>query len=333
MSSWVTVLRNSKVAVAGAGGGGDVVSAYILCKVLEDIIGTRECLPIGVLWERWVVDPHPGPVPRASLRNALLDKCVWVDEDTYVVRNGYEFKPHATYVAEALGTKIPAVTLEYGVEGVYRCFSELRSEAIVIDLDVGGDILAEGWEEELWSPLADAITLAATERAGGLVGITAPGADGELPQETVLQRINKILQTGGYVGALGLWDHHKRVYETIIERVKTEASRAPFLALKGDVGTKSIRGGSRTVDVNVSTLMTFLLRSEQVIKLNKLAQRIKYTRSLAEAWVEARRLGIPTELDLEVVVARKYGVGPGITPEWNTVRTIVRGPTLKNSFE
>ncbi|MEM3849146.1 MAG: DUF1152 domain-containing protein [Zestosphaera sp.] len=333
MGRWTTTLRSSRVVVVGAGGGGDVVSAYVFCKVLEDVVGTRECLPAGVLWERWVVDPYPGPVPRASLRNARLDKCVWVGKDTYVVRGEYAFRPHTAYVAEVLGTEIPAVTLEHGVEGVYRCFSELSDGALLIDLDVGGDILAEGWEEDLWSPLADAITLAATERTGGLVGIAAPGADGELPQEVVLQRIGEVLRAGGYVGALGLWDHHRSLYEAIIDRVKTEASKAPFLALKGDVGAKPIRGGSRVMNVNVATLMTFLLRSEEVIKLNKLAQGIRYTRSLAETWAEARRLGIPTELDLEVMVTKKYGVGPGTTPEWNALRAAGRAQRLKTSLD
>lgn len=335
MSSWVDKLRESTVIVVGAGGGGDVVTAYIFCKVLEDVVGARECMPLGVLWERWVTDPYPGPVSKDSIKNAELRRCVWVNEKTYVTRGKYSFKPHVTYVAEVLGREIPATTLEYGVEGTYKCFKELEDlygKTFLLDLDVGGDILAEGWEENLWSPLADSITLAATARVNGLVGVAAPGADGELPQSLVMQRISDVLSMDGYVGVLGFWKHHRALYEGLIDRVKTEASRTPYLALKGEVGVKEIRGGSRVVDINATTLTVFLLRSEHVLRINKLAQRIGYTRSLAEAWIEARKLGIPTELDLEVIASKKYGVGPEASPDWNAVRSMLKNQYLKTSI-
>lgn len=326
-NDYVTKLREAEnVVVVGAGGGGDVISAFIFCKILEDVIGVRECSPLGVLWERWVVDPYPGPVPVASIRNAKLSKCVWVSGDTYVMRGRYSFKPHTAYVAEKLKREIPAVTLERGVSGVYECFKELvrDRESILINLDVGGDILAEGREDNLWSPLADSITLAATAKIRGLVGVTALGADGELPQDILLQRISEVVSIGGYVGVLGLWVHHASFYEDLIDRVKTEASRAPYLALKGCIGSKKIRGGSRTININALTLVTFLLKSESVMKINKLAQAISYTSSLAEAWSISKRLGIPTELDLEIVASKKYGVGPEASPEWEVVRSVVK---------
>ncbi|MEO3993796.1 MAG: DUF1152 domain-containing protein [Desulfurococcaceae archaeon TW002] len=327
MDNYVTKLRKAKnVVVVGAGGGGDVVSAFVLCKVLEEIVGVHECFPLGVLWERWVVDPYPGPIPVASVRNARLSKCVWVSGNTYVVRGRYSFKPHTAYVAEKLGREIPAVTLEGGVSGVYECFKELvgNGENVLIDLDVGGDILAEGWEDNLWSPLTDSITLAATAKVGGFVGVTALGADGELSQDFVLQKINNVISIGGYVGVIGLWSHHVSFYEDLIDRVKTEASRAPYLTLKGFVGGKKIRGGSRTIEVNALTLITFFLKSESLMKINKLAQAISDTTSLAKAWSISRKLGIPTELDLEIVASKIYGVGPEASPEWGVVRSYVK---------
>jgi len=333
-NNYVAKLREAeRVVVVGAGGGGDVITAFIFCKTLEEFIGVRECLPLGVLWERWVVDPYPGPVPIASVRNARLSKCVWVSGDTYVVRGKYSFKPHTAYVAEKLKKEVPAVTLERSVGGVYECFEELvrGREAILINLDVGGDILAEGWEDNLWSPLADSITLAATAKMKGLVGVSALGADGELPQNIVLQKINEVISAGGYVGALGFWTHHANLYEDLIDRVKTEASRAPYLVLRGYVGTKEIRGGSRTIEVNALTLITFLLKSESLMKMNKLAQAISDTNSLAEAWSISKRLGIPTELDLEIAASKTYGVGPEASPDWVVVRSLIKNqPMLKN---
>jgi len=328
-NNYVTKLREAKnVVVVGAGGGGDVISAFVFCKILEEVVGVQECSPLGVLWERWVVDPYPGPVPVASIKNARLSKCVWVSEDTYVGRGKYFFKPHTAYVAEKLKREVPAVTLERGVSGVYECFKELMrdGESVLIDLDVGGDILAEGWEDNLWSPLTDSITLAATAKVGGIVGVTALGADGELSQDIVLQKINEVISIGGYVGIIGFWEHHASFYEDLMDRVKTEASRAPYLALKGCLGSKKIRGGSRTIDVNALTLITFLLKSESVMKINKLAQAISDTDSLAEAWSISKRLNIPTELDLEVVASKIYGAGPEVSPEWGVVRSLVKRP-------
>lgn len=327
MGNYLTRFREvERVVVVGAGGGGDVISAFVFCKVLEELVGVRECLPLGVLWERWVVDPYPGPVPVANIRNARFSKCVWVNENTYVVRGRYSFKPHTAYVAEKLRNEVPAVTLERGVSGVYECFNELvgGGENVLIDLDVGGDILAEGWENNLWSPLADSITLAATARVGGLVGVTALGADGELSQDLVLKKVSELMGMGGYVGVIGFWTHHAELYEGLIDRVKTEASRAPYLALKGHVGSKAIRGGSRTIEINALTPVTFLLKSEDVMKVNKLAQMISHTNSLAEAWSMSKKLGIPTELDLEVMASKIYGVGPETSPEWGLLRSLVK---------
>lgn len=325
--NYIAKLRGAEqVIVVGAGGGGDIISAFIFCKVLEEFIGVRECLPLGVLWERWVVDPYPGPVPVASVRNARLGRCVWVNGDTYVVRGKYSFKPHTAYVAEKLKREVPAVTLERSVSGVCECLEELMrsGETVLIDLDVGGDILAEGWEDNLWSPLADSITLAATARMKGLVGVSALGADGELSQDIILQKISKVISAGGYVGALGFWVHHANLYEDLIDRVKTEASRAPYLALKGYVGVKEIRGGSRTIEINALTLITFLLKSENLMKVNKLAQAISDTDSLAEAWSISKKLGIPTELDLEIAASKTYGVGPEASPDWVAVKSLVK---------
>ncbi|HDN76135.1 MAG TPA: DUF1152 domain-containing protein, partial [Acidilobales archaeon] len=56
------------VAVLGAGGAGDVVSAYMLCLMLRRLMNVRKCTPVAILWERWVIDPFPGPIPRVLLR-------------------------------------------------------------------------------------------------------------------------------------------------------------------------------------------------------------------------------------------------------------------------
>ncbi len=314
MAELINKLRNGGVVVIGAGGSGDVISAHIVCEILNDLLGIKKCLPVAILWERWSLDPYPGPIPRSLVRNAEVRKCVYAGPSTYVERCGgkYVFRPHAAVVAEVRRGQVPAITLEYGVHGIVECLRELTSSGFryVVALDVGGDILASGYEEALWSPLADSLTLAAASRFDSLVAVLAPGADGELPQDYVIERISEVATRGGYVGALGLWKEHAKLYEEIIPKARTEAGRVPYEALLGRLGVRSIRRGTRRIHVTPLSLLIFMLRTDAVIKLNKLAQELRNTRSLAEALKISEELGIPTELHLEIEIAKKYGCGP-----------------------
>ncbi len=324
VDNWVIKLRGSKPIVLGAGGAGDVVSAYVFCEVLKDFFNVLDCLPVSVLWERWVLDPYPGPIPRSLIRNARVSKCVWLNQNSSVWRPNYVFKPQASIISEVLGREVPALTLEYGVEGCVECLSELVGLGYgpIIVLDVGGDILAEGYEENLWSPLTDAVSLAAASRYESITVVLAPGADGELTQEEVLKKIEKLLRSGGYLGVLGLWNHHIKVYEKVLSKTVTEASKAPYKVLKGASGTEKIRGGSREVILNPITLIAFILKTHEVLKLNKLAANITTTKSLAEIIKIAKKLNVFTELDLELMIAKLYGVGPHAKPDWNLVKTL-----------
>ncbi|RLG76440.1 MAG: hypothetical protein DRO14_03725 [Thermoprotei archaeon] len=314
MVELVNELRKSGVAVVGAGGSGDVISAYVFCEVLRDLFGIERCLPAAILWERWFLDPYPGPIPKSLVRNAEAGKCVYVGPDTYVERCGgkYVFRPHAAVVAEVYGEHIPAITLEYGVYGIIECLHELMSSGFryIVALDVGGDILASGYEETLWSPLADSLTLAAVSEFNSLVAVLAPGADGELPQDYVMERVSEVMSRGGYIGALGLWKEHTRLYEEILPKARTEAGRVPYEALIGHLGVRSIREGTRRVQITPLSSLIFMLRTDAVIQLNKLAQELRSTGSLAEALKTAEELGVPTELHLEIEIAKRYGCGP-----------------------
>ncbi len=314
MAELISELRKSGVIVVGAGGSGDVISAYIACEVLRDLLSVERCLPAAVLWERWSLDPYPGPVPKSLVRNAEVRKCVYAGPDTYVERCGgrYVFRPHAAVVAEVCSERIPAITLEYGVRGIVECLRELVSSGFkyVIALDVGGDVLASGYEETLWSPLADSLTLAAVSEFNSLAAVLAPGADGELPQDYVMERISEVMSKGGYIGALGLWKEHARLYEEILPKARTEAGRVPYEALLGHLGVRSIRDGTRMIQITPLSSLIFMLRTDVAIQLNKLAQELRSTRSLAEALKIAEELGVPTELHLEIEIAKRYGCGP-----------------------
>lgn len=320
VAEFISRIRDSGVAVLGAGGAGDVISAYVMCRVLEDLFGVESCVPVALLWERWVKDPFPGPVPKDAVRGARVSKCVWVSKDTYVERPGnYVFRPNASVVAEVFGGEVPAFTLEGGVLGVVECLEEVREAGYshLMALDVGGDVLARGWEPSLWSPLADAVSVAAVSHfSDSSVAVLAPGADGELPADYVLKRIEEVMRRGGYLGAVGLWRDHLRIYEEILPKATTEAGKAAYHALRGEVGEVAIREGSRTVRIGPHTPITYVLKTDTVMEVTVLPQAIKHTKTLNEALNAAHKAGIVTELDLELTIAKLYGTGPQAKPNW-----------------
>ncbi len=325
------------VAVVGAGGAGDVVSSYVVCEVLRDLMGVKKCLPVALLWERWSLDPFPGPIPKELIRKARLSGCVWISGSSFVERPGYRFKPQASAVAEVLGREVPSIDLWGGVSGFLECFDELRSlgyESVML-LDVGGDILARGWEEGLWSPLADSLSLAAASHLNeSITAVLAPGADGELSQSYVMGRIAEASRYNGFLGAIGLLRDYLSIYELILPKTSTEAGKAAYLALKGDMGVKSIRKGTRTAEVTPATPVIYLLDTEAVMSITTLPQVLRNVNNLKEAQRRAHELGIITELDLEEEAAREYGVGPKARPDWHLIReSLKRKIKLKNHYK
>ncbi len=322
-------VRSSGVVVLGAGAAGDIVSAYVFCELLRRIFGVGRCVPAAILWERWVLDPYPGPIPRNALKGARISKCVYVSSRTRVVRDDYMFRPQASVISELYGSEIPAFTLDEGVEGMVKCVEELRSLGYkyLIALDVGGDILARGYEEDLWSPLADSMSLALADIVGdSLVAVLAPGADGELSHDYVLRRIQEIGARGGLYGALGITRDVLDIYEEVLKITHTEAGRAPYLALRGVMGDVQIRGGSRKITITPNSVVIYLLEPSKVIEENELAKNIRSTTSLTEALKTAEKLSILTELHLELEIAKTYGCGPRTTKiiDWNLIKRRVR---------
>ncbi|MEM0361332.1 MAG: DUF1152 domain-containing protein [Sulfolobales archaeon] len=302
-SNPVKMFEGRRIGIIGIGGGGDIASAYVLCMVFKDFFKVDLCLPIAVLWERWVVDPVAGPPSKSLIRNATIRECAYITDKSYVSRGFYTYKPQAAVLASLTNNVIPSITLEYGVEGYVRCLNELASDYSLdcfIGLDVGGDILAEGWEDGLGSPLTDAMGLAALSNFKSFIAVLAPGADGELPQEYVLSKISELAKRGGYIGSIGLWTNYLRRMEEVTSKVETEAGRIPVIALKGFDGIYSIRSGLRKVRVNIVSTILFLLNTNTLYKSSKLALSLTSTKNLAEAIKKAEELSVVTEFHTEL---------------------------------
>lgn len=281
------------------GGGGDVIMAAAVAG--DDAVGQ-------IPWERYVVDPTPGPVPPDALREVveLGGGLYLATPRSYVERGGRRFKTQGMCAAGALGKSIYIVD-------PYRKPSELAKALArfgkVVGVDVGGDVLGVGCEESLGSPLADAYGLAVLAKlaeagAAAELLVMSPGADGELDRRYIMQRVAEVAREGGLLGVVGLSREQAAVLERLVERCVTEASAVALRALRGEYGVYTLRGGLRRVEVDICAAVGLRLEPRVLLKFNR-AARVIYEGDLpidkaADVLLEE---GIPTELHLERLLA------------------------------
>ncbi|MFI6042612.1 DUF1152 domain-containing protein [Nocardia sp. NPDC051321] len=148
-------------------------------------------------WDRFIVDPTPGPRSYNDF-DGLTIHHEFVAEVTASARlrgPGWStLPPLVRYLAHPLLLMDPAGGAA-GLAAQFRAASQVFDADTLIVIDVGGDVLAEGHEPGLRSPLGDSLTLAAAVQTGLLVQllIAGVGLDGELtPRElsTLLDRHN-----------------------------------------------------------------------------------------------------------------------------------------------
>jgi hypothetical protein len=296
-----------RILVVAIGGGGDIASASMIANSLERMGYTTVLASIA--WERYIYDPVPGPIRLSEVENPSKrgDYYILVNEDSYATRGGRLVIPQAVKASRALGREVYIIDMYSGVEGYVKGLSSIISDErvdLVIGVDVGGDVLAGGSEEDLWSPLADWIGLAALFRLNGIVAVHSPGSDGELSTNYLIKRIDEVAAKGGLLGVSIMCMHDAVLLEKILKYVDSEASRIPLLAYQGRRGQIPLRKGSRVVEISLFNTMTFYMDSKIVIDLVEPAKKLLYTKTLDEARRILNELGIYTELDLEEDLAR-----------------------------
>ncbi|MEM4846602.1 MAG: DUF1152 domain-containing protein [Thermosphaera sp.] len=287
------------------GGGGDVASAAMLALAARRL-GIKSHVA-SIIWERLPIDPIPGPVRFNEVVGSIRigEHAMIVTKDSRALRGGRAIAFQAANVSKVLGEPVGVVDVASGCAGVKEGLKELSTYFgcdTILGVDVGGDVLATGFERELWSPLADFIGLAALKDlrdVQGVLAVHSPGSDGELSPEYILRRIALVAERGGYLGARGVTLEDIESLEKILEHVESEASRATLMAAKGAYGKVEIRSGSRTVYVTPLSLITFFLKPRIVAELNPLISELSSTRSIEEARRRLNKRGVYTELDLE----------------------------------
>jgi hypothetical protein len=188
--------------------------------------------------------------------------------------------------------------------GLAEATTSLERDLVVM-IDVGGDMLADGSEPGLRSPLCDALMLAAGFRLaelgvpvlGGVFGL---GCDGELTLAEGFERLSAIAGAGGLLGVRGLTEPVAARLEAAMETVPTEASMLAVGAFRGQYGSVEIRGGAVTVEVTPVAAQTAFLDLETTFgTTGRLARVVSDTTTLDEANEVLHGLGVRTELDLE----------------------------------
>lgn len=314
-------LQQSKpkcVLFFAVGGGGDIASATMLALAIRRL-GIKAYVA-SVAWERFVIDPIPGPIRFEEIVGSkqLGEYSMLVDSGVWAVRGGRKVVFQAVNTSKALGEPVPIVDLYGGVLGVEKGLQEILDYYgcdTIVSVDVGGDILATGFEEELWSPLADFIGLAVTAKLSGIVAIHSPGADGELPQEYILKRIAMVAEKGGYLWARGVTREDIGVLKHLLNYVESEASKVTLYAYSGLYGAIELRKGSRKTFISPLNLLTFFLNAKIVAELNPVVSALNNAKSLEQARMALNRLGIFTELNLEEEIYKLLQNGVEITGE------------------
>jgi hypothetical protein len=300
-------LRGKRVLVLGVGGGGDVASAYLIYSWLE-ALGAKAWLG-GVAWERFPIDPQPGPISLSELSpvKPLSKGLGWAFSSTIAKRGARLVRPQVARIAKLVGGRALAVDLWLGparlAEGLREAAGRLKLSSVV-GVDVGGDALAKGPEGGLWSPLADQVMLACLAKlkeAGleALLAIHGLGVDGELDVGYLVRRLGEVAAAGGYLGAVGMGRDGAEALRRALSTVVTESSALTLEAFRGVAEARPLRWATRRAKLSVLSSLTFLLDPLKVFELSPMARSMAGAASLEEANERLHELGVYTELDLE----------------------------------
>lgn len=309
-----------RVLVVGIGGGGDSLGALALLFRLRSA-GVDAVLGNAV-WERLVIDPFPGPIPVEQLVNAevLGRGAALVGPGSFVQRRGLRIRPQIVAASEVLGEKAVFLDISRGERGFAEALEEASERlgvGAVVGVDVGGDVLAEGCEENLWSPLADSIALSALQRirVPSILAVLGPGVDGELSPGHVLRRVAEIAAEGGLVEVCGLSRRELRLLRGHLDKFASEASKMPLQALGGAWGEVPIRGGSRKVELTPLSASLYVIETDAAYRRSAISQIVRGSESVREARRRLNERCIYTELDLEEDLQPLIGAGEKISGE------------------
>ncbi|MFJ4549896.1 DUF1152 domain-containing protein [Streptomyces sp. NPDC088817] len=279
--------------IVAAGGGGDAVAAAMLHAALygdED-----RAVILTYAWDRLLVDPIPGP--RGANNFTGLKP---------VTRSVWSVPATAEPIAPA-GSTLPRLAAElphtfalldphHGAEGVTRRLEELidhLAPASIDLLDVGGDILAQGDEPTLKSPLADALALTACCQVNAPIRllVAGPGLDGEVSPDALRPLFGPLVHsfTAQDVESVG----------SVLEWHPSEATAMLAATARGARGICEMRDVGFAVPLTDEGPTVHEVDLDEAISRNTLARAIMTTATLDEAEAYSREICGFSEIDYE----------------------------------
>jgi hypothetical protein len=253
------------------------------------------------------IDPHPGPRPIDQIIDASpLSDCVVLAGPQTRTAGGATFAE--AHMARLLGEETVLVDITGGPARVATGLADAARQLdadLIIGVDVGGDVLGEGSEPGLASPLCDAVMLAAAtlvaERGIRTAGaIFGPCCDGELTIEELLDRLAALAAGGGLLGSWGMDADLVDELERVVNSIPTEASAQAIRCARGEIGTTTIRGGRRTVMLSPIGALTFYFDPPTAVaSVAVLAKAVEDAEDLESANDTLHEIGVATELDFE----------------------------------
>jgi hypothetical protein len=296
--------------LVAAGGGGDAITASVLPPVLRL---DEQAVILTYSWDRLITDPLPGPR---------------VTSDFTGLRR---LHPHVLEVLRTsatvppAGSSLPQLAAELHARllfldpsgGAVSMAEQVNAAADLFDadaiglVDVGGDVLTQGNEPGLRSPLADLLTLAActrTRRPCQLL-VIAPGIDGELGTATVLERLADLdasriatLDAEAFGPVCDVFAWHP-----------SEASGLVAAAAHGARGSVEVRDAGDQIPLTDDTPAVFTLDAYKAVPASP-AAALGATTTLAEAAQITRNLTGISEIDYESAKAARLQSRPGHAP-------------------
>jgi hypothetical protein len=243
-----------RIAVIGVGGGGDIVSTIPLCWELEQL-GARP-IPGGLTWKRVIHDPIRRPRTLDEFYNIrrIAHHIAVCGADTTTIDG---FRHVEADISRALNNQEVLIIDPTGgsravLESIREAQSSLNIDA-VIGVDVGGDVLCNGHEITLESPLCDQTLLHALSELNSTIIVASLGTDGEISPADFLARFLKIHARSGFLGAVEPLDAALEMWDEVVRDAKTESSRFAIGICKN---LSSARLRELRHDVNTDTVST-----------------------------------------------------------------------------
>jgi len=321
-----------KVLVIGIGGGGDIVGTIPLAQHLV-ALGAHPVLA-GLTWKR---KSHDG-IGRPRRRDEFVgcadgNDVIWlVTKDTRLrdelVING------STHIESAIARNceydVAAINPTKGSKAITAGLLEFIAQQHIDDIigiDIGGDMLCNGDESTLRSPICDQVMLRAlSDIDNTIVGVSGLGTDGEITLQDFSTRFETLKHA--YLGAksapqsgldtlaslLGQEGIHTECSRKYCEYslTQTEDARKGFAQSMNardvsafikkcvsGVTIESLRGGQRASSMSALTTLTLFFNPKELFTSSMLSKQFSDTDDIFSIGKKFQKVGVQTELTEE----------------------------------